>query len=150
VADFVIRRIVDAKPETVFDVFTDHRGYADLVRIIRSSELEREGQPAPNGVGAIRRLHMPGATVREQVTAYDRPASYSYKMLDGAPLHDYASTVTFTSTNGGTAVAYSVSEEPAVPAGKHIVDDVVKKFIRTFVDKASAQAERNGQEEHGH
>ena len=64
--EFVIRKTVAAKPETVFDVFTDHRGYANLVGLIRTSELEREGEPAPNGVGAIRVLHMPGATVREQ------------------------------------------------------------------------------------
>ena len=143
--EFVIRKTVAAKPETVFDVFTDHRGYAQLVGLIRSSELEREGEPAPNGVGAIRVLHMPGATVCEQVTEYERPDHYSYKMLSGVPLHDYVSTVTFTPTEqGGTAVAYSVSADPAVPVGKRVVDDVVKRFVHTFMEKAAAQAERIG------
>ena len=79
------------------------------------------------------------------MTEYERPDHYSYKMLSGAPLHDYVSTVTFTPTKeGGTAVAYSVSADPAVPVIKPVVGDVVKKFIRTFVEKAAAQAERNG------
>ena len=84
-SEFEVHRTAAAKPETVFDVFTDHRGYANLVGMIKSSELEQEGQPAPNGLGAIRVIRLPGATVREQVTEFDRPTQYSYRMLSGAP-----------------------------------------------------------------
>jgi uncharacterized protein YndB with AHSA1/START domain len=45
-----------APPQTVFDVLTDHRGYAEYTPL-RRVELEREGDPPPNGVGAIRVLH---------------------------------------------------------------------------------------------
>lgn len=140
--EFVIHKTVEAKPETVFDVFTDHRSYAKLVGPIRTSELERKGEPAPNGLGAIRKLHLPGATVREQVTDYKRPASYSYRMLSGAPLRDYVSTVTFTPTEQGTAVAYSVSAVPTVPVIGFAVGYFVKVSIRMFVRKAAAEAER--------
>jgi uncharacterized protein YndB with AHSA1/START domain len=146
--EFVVRAVVAAKPETVFDVFTDHRGYARLVGLIRSSELEREGDPAPNGAGAIRKLHLPGATVREQMTEYTRPERYSYTMLSGAPVRDYLSTVTFTPTRQGTAVAYSVTEIPSIAIIGPVIDQVVRLLIRTITRKAAAQAERNASAGH--
>jgi hypothetical protein len=39
---FILEGAVRASPETVFDGYADHRGYADLVGLIRAAELERE------------------------------------------------------------------------------------------------------------
>ncbi|WP_327418446.1 SRPBCC family protein [Streptomyces sp. NBC_01233] len=140
--EFEVRKTVAAKPQTVFDVFTDHRGYADLVGLIRHSELEQEGEPAPNGVGAIRVLRMPGATVREQVTEFDRPDHYSYRLLSGAPVDRFVATVTFRpKEEGGTELTYSVSADPSLRLAKPIINEVAKKAIRTFTDAAAAKAE---------
>ena len=138
---FEVHRTVTAKPETVFDVFTDHRGYANLVGLIKSSELEQEGEPAPNGLGAIRVIRLPGATVREQVTEFGRPGRYSYRMLSGAPLHNFVATVTFRPNDeGGTDVTYLVSEDPSVRIVKPVIDKVVKKSFVMFTDAAVAKA----------
>ncbi len=64
-ANFTISSEIAAPVETVFDVLTDHRGYAKITPL-RSSTLEREGSPDPNGVGAVRvhlesRLHAEAA-----------------------------------------------------------------------------------------
>ena len=53
---------VAAPPETVFDVLTDHRRYPEITPL-RKAALEREGEPAPNGVGAIRVPPASGASV---------------------------------------------------------------------------------------
>jgi uncharacterized protein YndB with AHSA1/START domain len=139
-SEFVIESTVKASPESVFDVYTDHCGYASLVGLIRAAELEREGEPPPNGLGAIRKLHLVGATVREEVTNYERPTSYSYRMLSGAPLDEYTATVTFTPAGHGTAVEYHVS----VASSVHVlpVEFPTKEFIRAFMHKADAEAER--------
>jgi hypothetical protein len=60
---------VNAPNDVVFDVLTDHRGYA-RISPLRKSLLEREGDPAPNGVGAIRALYAVGPPIREEVTEY--------------------------------------------------------------------------------
>ena len=52
---------------------------------MRKSVLEREGDPAPNGVGAIRVLSSVGPPLREEVIAYQPPTRFSYKLLSGAP-----------------------------------------------------------------
>ncbi|WP_405443303.1 SRPBCC family protein [Streptomyces avidinii] len=141
---FDVRRTADAPPETVFGVFTDHRKYAALVTAIRSSVLEREGDPRPNGVGAVRRLHMPGVTVREQVTVYERPGRYSYQLVSGLPLRHFTATVTFTPVQHQrtrTEVVYSVTVEPRLRVLKPVLSKVVKKAIADFTDAAVARAE---------
>jgi hypothetical protein len=55
VPSFTLNADVAAPPAVVWEVLTDHRRYANISRL-RSSELEREGDPAPDGVGAIRVL----------------------------------------------------------------------------------------------
>ena len=86
-ATFALRRNIAAPDELVFDVLTDHRGYARLTPL-RSSTLEREGDPAPNGVGAIRVLALAGPPIREEVTEYQPPSRFAYKMLSGAPIRE--------------------------------------------------------------
>ncbi|MFG2120935.1 SRPBCC family protein [Streptomyces sp. NPDC048710] len=140
---FEIRRTAAAPPETVFDVFTDHRRYADLVTAIRSSTLEQEGDPAPNGVGAVRALRLPGVTVREQVTDFHRPGRYAYRMRSGVPLRHYTATVTFTPAGEGrTEVVYTVDVEPKLRALEPLLDKIVRKSIADFTDAAVARAER--------
>lgn len=140
-AEFVIEDTVKAQPETVFDVYTDHRGYAELVTLIRTAELEREGNPAPNGVGAIRRLHLIGSTVREEVTEYERPTRYSYRMLSGAPFDRFEATVTFQARNDlETAVSYRVIVTGATRALP--VKYPSEGAIRLFMRSAARAAER--------
>ncbi|WP_330342847.1 SRPBCC family protein [Streptomyces sp. NBC_00557] len=104
--------------------------------------MEREGDPAPNGVGAVRRLRLPGATVREQVTEYHRPGHYAYRMLSGAPLRHYTATVSFTPVaERRTEVVYTVDVEPRVRLLRPVVDRVVRKSLAGFTDAAVARAE---------
>ena len=62
-ASFTLTREIGAPPETVFEVLTDHRRYSELTPL-RKSELEREGETDPNGVGAIRKLTVAGPPMR--------------------------------------------------------------------------------------
>ena len=94
-ASFTLEREVAAPPEVVFDVLTDHRGYAEITPV-RKVELEREGEPAPNGVGAIRVLHSVGPPLREEVIGFERPGRFSYRMLSGAPVRDHVGTVSLS------------------------------------------------------
>ena len=54
--EFTLTRTTTAPIEKVFDALTNHRGIADYMPLLRRSTLDREGTPAPNGVGAVRRL----------------------------------------------------------------------------------------------
>ena len=140
-ASFRFVRQVAAPPETVFDLFVDHRRYAEMTPL-RGSELEREGDPAPNGVGAIRVLRSVGPPLREEVLTYEAPSRFSYKLLSGAPLRDHVGTVELTPQGNGTKVTYAVRTMPTVPLVGRVVVAVAKQGVKQLLDGISAAAER--------
>jgi uncharacterized protein YndB with AHSA1/START domain len=111
---FTYERQVAAPPETVFAVLTDHRRYTKITPL-RKAELEREGDPAPNGVGAIRVLTAVGPPMREEVLVYRPGERFSYKLLSGLPVRDHVGTVELSPSGAGTKVVYAVRTTPTLP-----------------------------------
>lgn len=140
-ASFTLLREVNAPPETVFDVLTDHRLYAELTPL-RKAELEREGDADVNGVGAIRRLTAVGPPMREEVIAFDRPGRFSYKVLSGLPVRDHVGTVSLEANGAGTKVTYAVRTTPTVPVAGGLVVVAVRRAISQLLNGVSAEAER--------
>jgi uncharacterized protein YndB with AHSA1/START domain len=140
-ASFTFVRDVAAPPETVFEVLTDHRGYADITPM-RKSVLEREGEPAPNGVGAIRSLHSVGPALREEVLTYQPCSRFSYTMLSGAPVRDHVGTVELTPQEGGTKIVYAVRTTPTLPLVGAAVVAVTKQAIKQLLSGIAAESER--------
>jgi uncharacterized protein YndB with AHSA1/START domain len=134
-------REIAATPEVVFDVLTDHRGYAEITPM-RRSELEREGEPAPNGVGAIRVLRSVGPPLREEVVSYERPSRFSYKVLSGIPVRDHLGTVLLTPEGSGTKVTYAVKTTPTVPLVGGAIVAVTKLAIKQLLNGISTESER--------
>jgi len=140
-ASFRYVRQVAAPPEIVFDVLTDHRRY-DEITSLRKAELEREGEPSPNGVGAIRVLSVAGPPMREEVIAYERPNRFSYKILSGLPVRDHVGTVELRAANGGTELTYAVKTTPTIPLSGPIFMAILKKAIRDLIAGVSKESER--------
>jgi hypothetical protein len=141
-ASFTYLRQVAAPPEIVFDVLTDHRRYTEITPL-RRAELEREGEPAPNGVGAIRVLAaMPGPPMREEVVAYERPNRFSYTVLSGLPFRDHMGTVELSPSGDGTEITYAVKATPTIPLAGPVLMAVLKKAIRDLIAGVSKESER--------
>jgi uncharacterized protein YndB with AHSA1/START domain len=73
-------RRIDAPPESVFDLITDHAGYRRF-RGIRGAELLSEGDPPPNGAGAMRRVLIGPFRFDEEITVYERPSRMDYLIV---------------------------------------------------------------------
>jgi uncharacterized protein YndB with AHSA1/START domain len=141
-ASFRYVRQVAAPPETVFDVLTDHRRYTEITPL-RKAELEREGKPTPNGLGAIRVLSaLPGPPMREEVIGYERPSRFSYKILSGLPVRDHVGTVELKPKDGGTEITYAVKTTPTIPLAGPIFMAILKKAIRDLIAGVSKESER--------
>jgi uncharacterized protein YndB with AHSA1/START domain len=140
-ATFTFERQVAASPETVFEVLTDHRRYAEITPMRRST-LEREGAPSPNGIGAIRVLSSVGPPLREEVIDYVPSTRFSYKLLSGAPLRDHVGTVVLSAEGNGTKVVYAVRTMPTLPFGAGALVGMVKLGIKQLLNGISAEAER--------
>ena len=134
-------RTVAAPPETVFEVATDHRRMSEFTRF-RSVELEREGDPAPNGLGAIRILRLVGPPVREEVVAFDPPRLFSYRMLSGAPVRDHVGTIELTAVDAGTRMSYVLETTPDVPVGGFAVIAVMRSIVENIAAGIASEAEK--------
>jgi hypothetical protein len=140
-ASFTLVADVAAPPAVVFDVLTDHRGYADISRV-RSVELEREGNPPPNGVGAIRSLRSVGPPLREEVIAYEPGSRFAYKLLSGAPLRDHVGTVELTESGRGTHVTYRVDTTPTVPVIGGVAVAITRLAVSSLLKGIVRESER--------
>jgi uncharacterized protein YndB with AHSA1/START domain len=141
VASFTFTREIAAPAETVFEVLTDHRRYAEMTPL-RKSELEREGEPAPDGLGAIRRLSAVGPPLREEVIAYAPDERFSYKLLSGLPVRDHVGTVKLTAAGSGTEMIYAVRTQPTVPVVGPVIVAMVKQGVKGLVDGIVKESER--------
>jgi|SRR5689334_5605608 len=141
VASFTLTREIAAPAEIVFEVLTDHRRYSELTPL-RRSELEREGSPDPNGMGAIRRLTVIGPPMREEVIAFDSPRRFSYTVLSGLPVRDHVGTVELSEEGGRTQMVYAVRTQPTLPVVGFAVVAAVKQAIKGLIDGVAKESER--------
>ena len=141
--DFIIERTVQAPIGIVFAKLTDHTAYASMTWL-RGSTLEREGSPPPNGVGAIRVLSVAGPPLRDEITAYEPPHHFAYKLLSGPlPVRDYVGDVRLDDAGGATRIAYHVTVTPR-PLVQPILRAVMKRAIGQIVEGIAKAAEREG------
>ena len=111
--------------------------------MVVGSGWEREGSPAPGGVGAIRRLGLPRLGSREEIVEYDRPHRLSYTVLAGLPVRDYRSTTTFESlADGGTLIRWTSRFTPTVPGTGWLIRRFLLTTLGSFAKRAAAFAER--------
>ena len=138
---FTLEKTIAAPPATVFDVLADHRGYS-AISPIRSSTLEREGEPAPNGVGAIRVLKTLGPPLREEIVEFVPGERLVYRLLSGAPLRNHVGTVTLAEHTAGTLASYRIDTTPTIPVVGRAAMPVVRLAVRQLFDGIAAEAER--------
>jgi uncharacterized protein YndB with AHSA1/START domain len=138
---FSFDRHIAAPPETVFAVLTDHRGIAKITPVRRAT-LEREGDPAPDGLGAIRVLGVIGPPLREEVVAYEPSRRFSYVLLSGLPVRDYLASVELTADGTGTRMAYAVKLTPTVPLVGAVVVAIAKQGVGTLIGGIQKESER--------
>jgi uncharacterized protein YndB with AHSA1/START domain len=110
-----VTRTIPGPAEPIFDLLADHANY-DRFRGIHGSELIREGTPAPNGVGALRRIKVPPLSFDEEITAYDRPTRLDYLIVKlNVPFHHDGGSITLTPESEATRVDWRSSFSVPTP-----------------------------------
>lgn len=145
--EFTLKRSSTASIERVFDAMTDHRGVADYMWWCRRSTLDREGIPAPNGVGAIRRLVAIGPPFVEEIVDYERPTRWAYTVLSGAPIRDHIATIGLREVGTGTEVSWHLRTTLKIPGIDRLMRPMFKKFIDGLLKGAITAAERRADTE---
>ncbi|HEY3191507.1 MAG TPA: SRPBCC family protein [Solirubrobacterales bacterium] len=102
-----VKRTIPAPAEQVFDLLADHANY-DRFRPVRRSELLTEGEPPPNGIGAMRRVLIGPLRFEEQITAYARPSRLEYLIVRiNAPYEHDGGKIRLTENAGLTTAEWT-------------------------------------------
>ncbi|GAB3673396.1 SRPBCC family protein [Salinisphaera aquimarina] len=97
-----IDQIFACDAATVFDVISDHAGYASLPGV-RSATLRVEGSPQRNGVGAERVLRLPGVSIVELITEYEPGVSLAYRIIESPlPIEHIGARMLIQTLDSGT------------------------------------------------
>jgi uncharacterized protein YndB with AHSA1/START domain len=104
-----VTRTIPGPAEPIFDLLADHANY-DRFRPIHHSELVKEGGPAPNGVGALRRIKVWPFVFEEEITGYERPSRLDYLIVKlNVPFKHEGGTITLTPQGDSTHVDWRSS-----------------------------------------
>jgi uncharacterized protein YndB with AHSA1/START domain len=142
-ASYDVRVRSSATPEQLFALVADAPGWSRWAgpMIMRSTWL-REGDPAPGGVGAVRRLGTRLIATREEILEYDPPHYLAYTILSWQPIRDYRAIVSFDADGDGTRITWAGAFEPMVPGTGRVYAWVLGRIVGSLAVHLARYAER--------
>lgn len=143
---FEVNRTSTAPAATLFRLVTDGGNWSKWAKpIVVQSSWARQGDPAPGGIGAIRKLGMWPVLVQEETVAYEQDRRHAYKMVGASPVNDYFAEVILTpNPAGGTDIRWSGSFTERVagtgPALRAALGGAVAFFAGRLVKAAERES----------
>ena len=131
---------IAASAEQVWEVMVDHGRYAKW-SFAKRVTIETEGDPAPNGLGAVRVFHAGPISVREEVTEWEPHQRMSYRLLSEQLAKNYASDMVLTSNGHTTTLAWSSSLQPRIPGTGGLVKRIFHSAVQKFAAGIKVDAE---------
>jgi uncharacterized protein YndB with AHSA1/START domain len=124
-----LERTIAAPVEQVFDWLADPVNLAAAPLALRADWTE--GSTGP-GTGAMRKVIGVGTYFREEITAYDRPHSYSYLIVRSFPPFNHeGGTLTFTASGDGTHVDWLSNYTHPARAGGKVMEAISYRLLRS-------------------
>ena len=130
-----------APVEEVWPLIGEARRWTEWSFLDRA-ELERDGAPVPDGVGALRRFTRHGVGSTEEVVAYEPPHHLGYAIVKGFPVRHYRADVTCTPDGPGTVIAWSATFDEKIPGTGRLMVLVLTRLIRRFATEAARFADQ--------
>jgi hypothetical protein len=132
-----------ADREAVWRLVADARGWSRW-GAWQSAELEREGDPPAGGIGAVKALKRGRVVSREEVTEFEPPARFGYRLLSGLPLRGYEAQVTLAAApGGGTDITWRSRFEPKIPLTGGLFRRALQRFTQDTAERLARAAERS-------
>lgn len=120
--------------DRAFELLTDHARYHRFPGITRS-ELLKKGTPAPNGLGAVRRVALGKVELDEEITGFEPPNRLAYRVVASRPIevvHE-GGVMELTEVAEGTRIRWRSTFRLAIPlVGGFIARRAARQFERGF------------------
>jgi hypothetical protein len=117
-----------ARPDAVFALLVDGGTWPHWSPI-ESFELERAGEPPPEGVGAIRVFRRGRTTGRDQIVEIVPDRRFAYVSLSGLPVRDYRAHVDLEPDDDGTTIRWQASFAPKVAGTGWLLERGLRRFL---------------------
>ncbi|BBZ25306.1 SRPBCC family protein [Mycolicibacter hiberniae] len=129
---------VAASAAHVWAVLTDYEGMSAWAPGLKITVIA-PGTPAPNGVGAQRRIQaVPGmAPLVEEIIAFEPEQRLSYRGVSGIPFRNYVGEVALRPTGSGTEIRYTVSADNRLPGIATALSHALLFGLKRAVNKAA-------------
>ena len=131
-----------ADAATIFALEADGGRWSSWARpLVPQSAWERQGEPAPGGVGAVRLLGMRPLWVREETVAYEQDRRHEYVMRTPMPVRDYRAELVLTPAGEGTDVVWRGSFVERIPGTGPVFRVLVRGLLSVLLKRLLAAAE---------
>lgn len=134
-------RRIDAPVDVVWDVLTDHAGYASWTPL-PTSRLVTPGGIERNGVGAVRFLGLGPIGTTERVLVAEPNEHLAYTVVGGLPVKDYRADARLTDAGGATELVYEGSFAPVLPGTGRVLSVLVRGALASLVSGLAKESER--------
>jgi uncharacterized protein YndB with AHSA1/START domain len=126
----MVERVIDAPRDDVWRVYTDHVSWQEWSSIGKV-RLDREGTPAPNGVGCVRVISNAGVAAYEEVMSWDPPNRMTYRVVKGGlPMRNHLGEVEFLDApSGGTRIVWRCHFDSRIPGMGGLFRVIVRKVF---------------------
>lgn len=127
-----VERRLDAPPSALFEILADHARY-DRFDGVRRSEVIEAGDPAPNGLGAVRRIWLGPLRFEEEITGFEPPHRLEYLIRDvrGLPFRHDGGKIQLAEEGAGTQAVWTSSFEVPVP----LIGSVIDRFFSLRLER---------------
>jgi uncharacterized protein YndB with AHSA1/START domain len=142
---FVVNRTSTASAATLFRLETYGPQWARWGKpLIVQATWARQGEPAPGGIGAIRKVGMWPVLVQEETVEYEQDRRHVYALIaPSTPVKNYRAEFLLTpNANGGTDIRWSGSFTEGVSGTGPIMLAVMRGAIQFFASRLVKAAER--------
>jgi hypothetical protein len=141
---FEVTKTSSAPAATLFRLEVDGGNWSNWAKpIVLTSSWARQGDPAPGGVGAIRKVGAWPVFVQEETVEYEQDRRHVYKLVGSAPVEDYLAEVVFTpNAAGGTDIRWTGSFVEKVRGTGPLVRAAMGGAVRFFAGRLVKAAER--------
>lgn len=134
-----------ATAATLFALEADGSRWSEWARpLVPRSSWERQGDPAPGGVGAVRLLGLRPLVVREETVEYEQDRRHAYVMRTPRPVHDYRAELLLTPrSGGGTDLVWRGSFTERVRGTGPVFRLAFQGMLRLLINRLVRAAERH-------
>ena len=123
-----VTRHSSATPAALFALLVDGETWPRWSPI-EAFDLERTGDPRPEGVGAIRVFRRGRTTGRDQIVEVVPDRRLGYRSLSGLPVRDYRAKVDLEPDGDGTTIRWEASFVPKLPGTGRLLERGLRRFL---------------------